>query len=248
MKYMKPLSILIISLIFAVAPVAGESAPDGMVLIKGGCFVMGTNNTYQYEEGWPNHREKPAHKVCLDDFYIDPYETTQKKWDSLMTVNRSALRQDDLPVNHITWREAVTYCKKQGHRLPTEAEWEYAARAGTQTENFWGDGVDPDYVWYLDSSFRQLHPVGSKKPNPWGLYDMMGSVWEWTADWYSDKYYQNSPVKNPQGPEQQSWRVIRGASWVDEEKDIRSSIRRRGDADVTLDYWVGVRCAATPGK
>lgn len=235
-------------LIFIPGFLSAEPIPEDMVLIKGGCFKMGTDKTYQFEEGWENDREKPLHKVCLDSFYMDKYETTQKKWDSYMDFNRSALRQDDLPVNHVLWDEAVAYCHIRGLRLPTEAEWEYAARAGTQTENFWGDDVNSDYVWYLDSSFRKLHPVGTKKPNAWGLYDMMGSVWEWTSDWYSDKYYKNSPVNNPKGPERQSWRVIRGASWVDGEKDIRASIRRRGDADVTLDYWVGVRCAATPGK
>ncbi|NIP99470.1 MAG: SUMF1/EgtB/PvdO family nonheme iron enzyme, partial [Nitrospinaceae bacterium] len=116
---------------------------------------------------------------------------------------------------HISWEEANEFCTRQGTRLPTEAEWEYAARAGSQTLYPWGDEIDGDYVWYLGNSIRRLPPVGTKKPNAWGLHDMIGSVWEWVADWYSDHYYENSPVDSPQGPrDRTSWHVIRGGSWV----------------------------------
>ncbi|MEE9258860.1 MAG: SUMF1/EgtB/PvdO family nonheme iron enzyme [Nitrospinaceae bacterium] len=226
-----------------------EGPPEGMALVKGGCFTMGTDKTYYYEVGRKNDREKPPHKVCLESFYLDKHETIQEKWEAEMEFNRSVFQKPDLPVNRINWREANTYCRKIGHRLPTEAEWEYAARAGSKAENPWGDGIDGDYLWYLDNSFRRQPPIGKKKPNAWGLYDMMGSVWEWVADWYSDSYYQDSPVNNPKGPlTRQSWRVIRGASWVDEEKDIHVTIRHRGNAEDTTDFWVGVRCAHTAGK
>ena len=209
--------------------------------------MMGTGKVFEYEAGRENDRERPAHKVCLDSFYLDKYEVTQKKWSTLKNYNNTPELGPDFPVSEITWKEAHEFCQARGQRLPTEAEWEYAARAGTQTDNPWGNGVDGDYLWYAGNSGRRLSPVGQKKPNAWGLYDMMGNVWEWVADWYSDDYYKTSPVDNPKGPRaRQSWRVIRGGSWVDEEDVIRVTVRYRGMSDPTEDFWVGFRCAYTP--
>ena len=219
------------------------AAEKDMIRIKAGCFMMGTNQDAIYEDDDNNYREKPAHKVCLDGFYIDPYEVTQKKWDAVMKMNRSVFHHPEQPITHIYWREARSYCHKVGKRLPTEAEWEYAARAGSKTKYPWGDVIDDDYLWYAGNSPREIPHVGKKKPNAWGLYDMMGNVWEWVEDWLSNEYYKNSPVKNPKGPARQSFRVIRGASWMIDEQYTRVTTRHGGMSDPTLSYWVGVRCA-----
>ena len=219
------------------------AAENDMIRMKPGCFIMGTNQDAIYEDDDNNYREKPAHKVCLDGFYIDRYEVTQKKWDAVMKMNRSVFHHPEQPVTHIYWREARSYCHKVGKRLPTEAEWEYAARAGSKTKFPWGDEIDDDFLWYAGNSPREIPHVGKKKPNAWGLYDMMGNVWEWVEDWLSHEYYKNSPVKNPRGPARQSFRVIRGASWMIDEEYTRVTTRHGGMSDPTLSYWVGVRCA-----
>ena len=217
-----------------------------MVLIKSGCFIMGTNQNAIYEDDDDNSREKPAHKVCLNSFYLDIYELTQKKWDDVMSFNRSVFHHPDQPITHIHWHEARTYCKNVDKRLPTEAEWEYAARAGSQTKFPWGDEIDDDRMWYSGNSPRQIPHVGKKTPNAWGLHDMMGNVWEWVEDWFSLDYYVNSPLKNPKGPPRQSFRVIRGGSWMIDEEYLRVTARHRGMSDPTESYWVGVRCAKSP--
>ncbi|QPJ66008.1 MAG: formylglycine-generating enzyme family protein [Candidatus Nitrohelix vancouverensis] len=253
LKSIQSLPVLIITLLLTIpqTPAWGSSsALEDMKLIKGGCYKMGTDKVFWYNlDEWDNTRERPAHKVCLNDFYMDIYEAWQGKWEKVMGHHNSVYKGADLPVSGINWREAREFCHKQGKRLPTEAEWEYAARAGTQTDNPWGDGINDDYLWWGGNSYREYPRRGTKKPNAWGLHDMMGSVWEWVEDWYSVHYYEESPVDNPKGPtEMQSWRVIRGASWIEEEKDIRVTIRMRGLADATEDFWVGVRCAKSASK
>lgn len=242
---------LLLALILAVSSSPVSSAaqiPDGMVKIPGGCYMMGTNKDFGYKMGWHNERERPSHKVCLDSFYLDKYEVSQKRWEEVKGYNNSPIKGPDFPVSEIDWMEAKNYCARTGKRLPTEAEWEYAARAGSQTDNPWGDGIDRDYLWYGGNSYRKLSPVGKKKPNAWGVHDMMGSVWEWTSDWFSHSYYQDSPVDNPKGPKRNSWRVIRGGSWVDDEDFIHVTVRYEGMSDPTEDYWVGVRCAGSIPK
>jgi sulfatase modifying factor 1 len=241
--------LFIFILVMAGPPVSlADEVPDGMVKIPGGCYMMGTNKDFGYKMGWHNEREQPSHKVCLDSFYLDKYEVSQKKWEEIKGYNNSPIKDPDFPVSEIDWMEAKNYCARTGNRLPTEAEWEYAARAGSQTDNPWGDGIDRDYLWYGGNSYRKLWPVGRKKPNAWGVHDMMGSVWEWTSDWFSHTYYQESPVDNPKGPKRNSWRVIRGASWVDDEEFIHVTVRYEGMSDPTEDFWVGVRCARSIPK
>jgi formylglycine-generating enzyme required for sulfatase activity len=240
--------ILAAALLFTAPPALAAGAPEGMVLIPGGCFKMGTDKVFYYEHDEKNTREQPAHKVCLDPFYMDITEVPQKKWDALMKVNNAAKSGPDYPITHIQWHEARAYCKRRGHRLPSEAEWEYAARAGSQGDNPWGEGVDRDALWYAGNSVRMVSPVGRKKANAFGLHDMMGNVWEWVEDWYSPHYYEESPVDNPPGPEQISFHVVRGASWLDEAENIRVTIRYPGETDMTEDFWVGVRCAADAKK
>lgn len=220
--------------------------PKGMVLVKKGCFMMGTNKLYDYlafgERS--NERERPVHKVCLDSFYLDIHEVTQEKWNQLENFNNSVHKGANIAVNQIEWEDAKRYCEKLNRRLPTEAEWEYAARAGTSSEYPWGNKINREYVWYGGNSGHTHHPVGTRKPNKWGLYDMLGGVWEWVEDLYGEFYYKKSPVNNPKGPAKIfSWHVIRGGSWVDEKQFVRTTIRYPGMADNTEDFWVGVRCA-----
>ena len=234
------LFILFLSLFYPGFIFANEK---GMVLIKSGCFFMGTDRNAIYEDDDNNFREKPSHKVCLDSYYLDIYEVTQEKWDSVMSINRSVFHHPNQPITHIDWHEARAFCKKSGKRLPTEAEWEYAARAGSQTRFPWGEEIDDDRAWYSGNSPRQVPRVGKKLPNAWGLHDMIGNVWEWVEDWFSLGYYKISPKNNPKGPARQSFRVIRGGSWMIDEKYLRVTARHRGMSDPTESYWVGVRCA-----
>ena len=240
---------LLIGLLFSIltppAPVSAESIPEGMILIKGGCFMMGTDKDYVYEHTmtYDTKREQPAHRACVDSFYLDTHEATQEQWFQWMNTRPSRLEGENLAVDHVKFREALLYCKKRGGRLPTEAEWEYAAKAGSDKENFWGDGINGDYAWYETNSARKPHPVGTKKPNPWGLYDMMGGVWEWVSDWYDPDYYKTSPVDNPKGPRMTSYHVIKGASWIDDKSFFRGAVRVRGWSDGTETFLMGVRCA-----
>ncbi|MBC8288454.1 MAG: SUMF1/EgtB/PvdO family nonheme iron enzyme [Nitrospinae bacterium] len=238
--------IILIVLLFSPHSLFAVEMPSDMVQIKAGCFLMGTNDSYIYEDDEDNAREKPAHKVCLSAFHLDRYEVTQRKWDAVMNINRSVFHRPEQPITHIDWNEAHQYCKSVGKRLPTEAEWEYAARAGKQTRFSWGNEIDDDYLWYAGNSSREPADVGKKKPNAWGLYDMVGGVWEWVGDWFSPNYYEQSPTKNPKGPTQKSFRVIRGNSWMSEEQHLRVMARQPGMSDQTLSYWVGVRCALSP--
>ena len=237
-------------ILISASSVSADKAPEGMVLIKKGCFMMGTDKIHDYlalrpnVRERPNDRERPVHKVCLDSFYLDTHEITQEKWEKIFPYNNSVHKDPNIAVNQLEWKEARDYCTKMGHRLPTEAEWEYAARAGTTTEYPWGDKMNRAYVWYGGNSGHTHHPVGTRKPNPWGLYDMFGGVWEWTEDWYGEFYYKDSPIKNPKGPSDiLSWHVIRGGSWIDDKQFVRSTIRYPGMADNTEDFWVGLRCA-----
>ncbi len=237
-------------ILISASPVWADKAPGGMVLIKKGCFMMGTDKIHDYlalrpnVRERPNDRERPVHKVCLDSFYLDTHEVTQEKWGKIFPYNNSVHKDPNIAVNQLEWKEARDYCTKMGHRLPTEAEWEYAARAGTTTEYPWGDKMNRAHVWYGGNSGHTHHPVGTRKPNPWGLYDMFGGVWEWTEDWYGEFYYKDSPINNPKGPSDiLSWHVIRGGSWIDDKQFVRSTIRYPGMADNTEDFWVGLRCA-----
>ena len=164
------------------SPLQADKSPADMVLIPNGCFMMGSDKVIDYEEGRKNDRERPVHKVCLDAFYLDKYEATQEKYEKITGETPSALiASKDWPVEHVSYPKAREFCELQGKRLPTEAEWEYATRAGSETEYPWGDTLNRDYLWYADNSLRTQHPVGTKKPNAWGVHDMLGSVWEWVV-------------------------------------------------------------------
>ena len=203
-----------------------------MVLIPAGEFQMGSNAA----------EDEIPHTVHLSAYFIDKYEVTQEQFEKVMGNNPSDFHGKNLPVEKVTWYEARDYCKAVGHRLPTEAEWEKAARAGTNTVYSWGDTMDGNYAWYWDNSKRSPHPVGSKKPNAFGLYDMSGNIWEWVADYYEDNYYATSPRDNPQGPFTSKYRVIRGGSWRDLSEFIRTT-RRNYDLPAGRFNHIGFRCA-----
>lgn len=193
-------------------------APEGMVFIKGGCFIMG--NDYAQED------EKPEHEVCLDDFFMDKYEVTQARWEKLMGGNPSKFIHPDNPVEQVNFFDVQKFVKKSNGqcRLPTEAEWEYAAKGGSDSRYYWGNMMDEAYVWYADNSNTTTHPVGQKQPNQYGLYDMMGNVWEWTEDWY-EPYYQIREKKNPKGPATGEHKVIRGGAFDSSAGALRSTNR-----------------------
>ena len=200
------------------------------VLVQAGCFQMGDS----FGEGLP--AERPVHEVCLDSFYLGKYEVTQGQWKKIMGGNLAHFKDcgENCPMESISWTDVQTFLAEinnlssQKYRLPTEAEWEYAARdggkvvkwSGTSSENRLGD-----YAWYGDNSGDKAHPVGQKKPNAFGLYDMTGNVWEWTGDLYAETFYSKSPRENPRGAEEGTDRVLRGGCWLDRAKDIRSAQR-----------------------
>jgi formylglycine-generating enzyme required for sulfatase activity len=211
-----------------------------MVRIPKGCFQMGTAAEYTYFDHEKNDRERPVHKVCLDSFYLDKYEASQRQFKEITGRNPAKLVNDDWPADHVRYPDALAFCAGQKKRLPTEAEWEYAARAGGTKKN---PGSLHDYAWHSGNSARTHHPAGRKKANAWGVHDMLGSVWEWTSDWYSVGY-ETSPRNNPKGPQdRRSHHVIRGGSWTDEESLIRVGSRHPGMADATESFLVGLRCA-----
>jgi formylglycine-generating enzyme required for sulfatase activity len=186
------------------------------VFIKGGCFEMG--DTF----GDGENDEKPVHEVCVDDFYLGKYEVTQGQWEKVMENNPSNFKGRDNPVERVSWNDVQQFIERlnnqsgRKHRLPTEAEWEYAARSGGKREKWSGTSQEADlgqYAWYSNNSGGQTHPVGEKRPNGLGLYDLSGNVEEWCADWYDGNYYTNSPKDNPSGPGNGQYRVLRGGSW-----------------------------------
>jgi len=199
--------------------------PPGMVYIEGGSFQMGSKQ---------DDDEKPVHTVTVSGFFMDKTEVTQAQYRKVMGKNPSHFSGcDDCPVEQVTWYDANEYAKKVGKRLPTEAEWEYAARGGVETMHassqtkYAGSNTVNDVAWYNNNSGNKTHPVAQKQPNELGLYDMSGNVWEWCSDWYDSKYYKSSPKHNPQGPNAGAYRVLRGGSWVGSDNSCRVANRNR---------------------
>jgi formylglycine-generating enzyme required for sulfatase activity len=209
------------------------------VLLPGGTFKMGTDNG--------NACEKPVHEVNVDGFLISKYEMTQGVWKKIMVNNPSNFKDDGNPVEQVSWDDCREFCRKAGLRLPTEAEWEYACRAGTTTEYYWGDEPNSDYMWYDGNSEKKVHPVGQKKPNGFGLYDMSGNVYEWCADRGDGDYYKNSPHDNPTGSVNGKDRVIRGGSAGGNSSDCRSSYRGADPPSYLLNS-LGFRCVQDSTK
>jgi formylglycine-generating enzyme required for sulfatase activity len=237
-----------------------------MVRIPAGSFEMGSRHG-RSEEG-------PVHKVWVDSFLMDRHEVTQAEYEKLgkreAFSNPSHFAGPDLPVEQVTWPQAARFCNARsrleglqpcynedngecnfeanGYRLPTEAEWEYACRAGTDTDYSFGN--EPrrlsEFGWFADNCAKRTHPVGQKKPNPWGLYDMHGNVAEWCNDVFDRGYYKASPDKNPHGPGDGKDYVLRGGSWKSAQDALQSCYRigeTAGFSDACLARdAIGFRC------
>jgi serine/threonine-protein kinase len=235
-----------------------------LTLIPGGKFRMGSPVT---EAGHKND-ESPQHDVTITkSFYMGVYEVTQSQFDRVMGRNPSQCAQgqpgrSEHPVDSVTWEEASEFCRRLSeleaekqagrvYRLPTEAEWEYVCRAGTNSPfSFGADSADlQDHGWYSGNKQEQTQPVGRLKPNPWGLYDLHGNVWEWCSDRYDARYYQDSPAEDPTGPaagDQQ--RVARGGSWYHEALSSRCAAREWGAPEQRLNTYGFRVVLAVPGK
>jgi formylglycine-generating enzyme required for sulfatase activity len=237
-----------------------------MVLVPAGSFEMGSMGGRE--------DERPVHKVWVDSFYMDRHEVTQAEFEKLGKIealpNPSHFKGADLPVEQVTWPMAARFCnarsrfeglrpcynedtgecdfRAEGFRLPTEAEWEYACRAGTDADYSFGDDARRlgDFAWFAETAGRKTHPVGQTRPNPWGLFDMHGNVAEWCQDVYDRDYYRSSPDKNPRGPADGKEYVLRGGSWKSPAEALRSAYRLGdtpgfSDACLARDA-IGFRC------
>ena len=235
---------------------------SGVVAIRAGEFWMGS------EDGHPDGR--PVHRVRLGAFEMSKFEVTQSQWKTVMmdphskagearptpqghTVGSdpSHFKDPFLPVDSVSWDDIAVFLKrlnardgKHTWRLPTEAEWEYASRAGTTGDD---PQMLPATAWHKSNSGERTHQVGQKQANSWGLYDMDGNVSEWVADWYGHDYYAESPAANPIGPEEGSYRVYRGGCWFDN-ADLCSATLRRFDFPVSRFYNVGFRLVRSAGS
>lgn len=227
---------------------------DLMLHIKGGSFDMGDT----FGDGYDS--EKPVHRVAVKDFYLCKYPVTQAQWKAVMGDNPSYFKGDDLPVENVSWDDAQAFIKKlnektgKRYRLPSEAEWEYAARGGEKSKNFKYAGSDnlDEVAWHGGSSGSKTHPVGQKKPNELGLFDMSGNVWEWCEDWYDATFYKKcaakATVENPKNDEKGSDRVLRGGSWFSVNPRI-CRVADRYDVYPGARYDdIGFRLAASPSS
>ena len=207
--------------------------------IPGGTFEMGCSP----DDSGCFDDEKPRHTVTISSFHMTETEITQQQYKEITGETPSLFTgQENLPVERVHWYNADDFCKEIGGRLPTEAEWEYAARAGTTTKYYCGN--DPfcldDIAWYYNNSDSQPHPVGGKIPNAWGLYDMTGNVWEWCSNWYDANFYDSGSSLNPQGPDNGEERISRGGTWTSISSHLRISHRSRVDPGFKGN---GFRCA-----
>jgi formylglycine-generating enzyme required for sulfatase activity len=227
----------------------GDWVSMKFVLIPAGEFMMGSKLSPQEIEkryggdAAAYDNEQPQHKVKITKpFYMGVTEVTQEQWHAVMDsspwgMTKSAGHSLDAAVNYVSWDDATEFCRKLNRktgktvRLPTEAQWEYACRAGSDRAYSFGDSKNQldEYAWYEDNAENAgkncPQPVAEKKPNDWGLYDMHGNVWEWCRDWYDSDYYENSPKTDPTGPASGSSRVVRGGSWLVDANYVRSADR-----------------------
>jgi formylglycine-generating enzyme required for sulfatase activity len=246
------------------------TTPGGieMVRIPAGRFTMGSVSGKE--------DESPLREVEIQALWMDRYELTQASFARFDPINGSHFKAPNRPVEMVRWDDAVLYCNwrsKQeglepcyneetlacnfaasGYRLPTEAEWEYACRAGTTGDYSFGSDARQlaQYAWFGDNSDKQTHAVGEKKPNPWGLYDMYGNVAEWCNDVYGKDYYKEGAASNPRGPNEGPRRVLRGGAWNSHAEDCRSA-RRVGETPGSQDACfardaIGFRCVRRAGE
>ncbi len=230
----------------ALSPVL-QALLDDMVLVEGGTFTMGAaaNQLKDAESD-----EKATHKVTLSSYYLCKYEVTQELWTHVMQSNPSHFKGSRLPVEDITWDDCQQFISKlnaltgKNFRLPTEAEWEYAARGGKLSKGYKyaGSNSVKEVAWYNANSGNSPHDVGQKLPNELGLYDMSGNVYEWCQDWKAA--YEREAQTNPQGPEEGTNRVNRGGRWCGSARACRTSDRSMSAPDYHF-YHLGMRLALT---
>jgi len=239
-----------------------ENLPNGVILemvsMPGGTFMMGSPET---EKDRVDDRESPQHEVTISPFYMAKYQVTQAQWQAVMGNNPSYFKGDNRPVEQVSWDDAVAFCKKlstmtgKNYRLPTEAEWEYACRAGTTTPFYFGETITADLVNYNGDYpygdapkgvYRgETTEVGSFPPNAFGIYDMHGNVLEWCADIYSSDYYKSSPPRNPTGPSTGRGRALRGGAWYGYARGARAAFRSYYSPDLRHN-GVGFRLVRQP--
>jgi formylglycine-generating enzyme required for sulfatase activity len=215
------------SLLFAATP---PNVPDiPMTYVKGGCFAMGD----QFGDGAAD--ERPVHEVCVDDFYFGTFEVTEGQWQALMNdTPLTSRRGANYPAAGVSWKDAREFSKRlnertgRHYRLPTEAEWEYAAKGGGKRQKYVGSDNETALAttaWYGANSDNTRHPVGQKQPNELGLYDLNGNVWEWVSDRYDAFYYRQSPRQNPTGDPFGVNRILRGGAYDSTSSRLRTSYR-----------------------
>lgn len=231
-----------------------------LIRVAGGCFVMGATD----DDCDATPEERPAHQVCVGDFSIGKYEVTRGEWRAVMgglPTAPAACAAERCPIGDVSWTDVQEFLRRlnakgggRTYRLPTEAEWEYAARSGGRAERYSGakDSTARDlgtYAWHADNSGGVNHPVGAKAPNGLGLHDMSGNVWELTSDWYDATYYSSSPRENPSGPATGDDHVLRGGSRSVRAPSQRTT-RRATVRDRTMGSGhgddVGLRLVAVP--
>ncbi|MEQ8702811.1 MAG: formylglycine-generating enzyme family protein [Phaeodactylibacter sp.] len=242
-------------------PALIQELERNMVRVSGGSFTMGCTPEQSNCDG----DERPAHRVELSSYSIGKYEVTQGQWEAVMGTSVANQRDKEnkdwpllgvgsnYPMYYVSWEEVQDFIVKLNrmtggnYRLPTEAEWEYAARGGSRSRGYKYSGSNNlgSVGWYRDNSGSKPHPVGKKSPNELGLYDMSGNVWEWCSDWYDSDYYSSTPGRNPKGPGRGSYRVIRGGGWNNSAGICRASDRHDYGPDDRGSY-LGFRLAAAP--
>lgn len=232
-----------------------------MVLIPEGIFQMGSDNKTSDKID-----EKPLHEVYLSAYFIDKFEVTNRQYKKFITEtghsapyiedkdwakpfnwinNNYPENQADFPVVLVNWYDATAYAKWAGKRLPTEAEWEKAARGGLLNNVYpFGNKLEFNQASF-DKGYvrgRKIDSAGTYQPNPYGIFDMSGNVWEWCQDWYTDKYYNDSPYKNPPGPANGIYKVFRGGSWISDKKYLKCAFRGKNTPEYRSPS-LGFRCA-----
>ena len=218
-----------------------------MIAVEGGTFTMGAT-AEQASDAYSD--EKPTHQVTLSSYYIGKTEVTQELWQAVMGSNPSGFSGANLPVEKVSWEDCQIFIAILNEltgkyfRLPTEAEWEYAARGGSKSQGYKysGSNTVDDVAWYPSNSSSKTHPVATKAPNELGIYDMSGNVLEWCRDWYSSSYYSSSSQYNPTGPASGSRRVYRGGSWGSSARLCRISYRDYNGPSYRF-YNLGLRLA-----
>ena len=226
-------------------PAVIQNLIANMVRVEGGTFTMGAKSE-QGSDAYDD--EKPTHQVTLSSFSIGKYEVTQEEWQAVMGSNPSNFNGAKYPVESVSWDDCQTFIRKlnqmtgKSFRMPTEAEWEFAARGGNRSNHYKYSGSNnlSSVAWYGDNSGSKTHPVGQKSPNELGLYDMSGNVWEWCADRYGD--YTSSAQTNPKGPSNGSYRVHRGGSWSSGARLCRVSCRNYLTPSLSCNF-LGLRLA-----